>query len=110
MTLYSPAKKIGELLTKEFKKNPHFYFFSPDETTSNKFDEIFTAEKRAWGLPTKTWDLPESPDGRIVEMLSENVLFSVMTGHLMNGEPAMMGSYEAFFPIITAQLLQQMMS
>ena len=108
MTLYSPAKKIGELLTKEFKKNPHFYFFSPDETTSNKFDEIFTAEKRAWGLPTKTWDLPESPDGRIVEMLSENVLFSVMTGHLMNGEPAMMGSYEAFFPIIAAQLLQQM--
>ena len=107
MTLYSPAKKIGELLTKEFKKNPHFYFFSPDETTSNKFDEIFTAEKRAWGLPTKTWDLPESPDGRIVEMLSENVLFSVMTGHLMNGEPAMMGSYEAFFPIISAQLLQQ---
>lgn len=108
MTLYSPAKKIGELLTKEFKKNSHFYFFSPDETTSNKFDEIFTAEKRAWGLPTKTWDLPESQDGRIVEMLSENVLFSVMTGHLMNGEPAMMGSYEAFFPIITAQLLQQM--
>lgn len=107
MTSYSPAKKIGELLTKEFKKNPHFYFFSPDETTSNKFDEIFTAEKRAWGLSTKTWDLPESPDGRIVEMLSENVLFSVMTGHLMNGEPAIMGSYEAFFPIITAQLLQQ---
>ena len=64
MTSYSPAKKIGELLTKEFKKNPHFYFFSPDETTSNKFDEIFTAEKRAWGLATKTWDLPESPDGR----------------------------------------------
>lgn len=108
MTSYSPAKKIGELLTKEFKKNPHFYFFSPDETTSNKFDQIFEVEKRAWALPTKTWDLPESPDGRIVEMLSENVLFSVMTGHLTNGEPAMMGSYEAFFPIITAQLLQQM--
>lgn len=108
MTLYSPAKKIGELLTKEFKKNSHFYFFSPDETTSNKFDQVFDVEKRAWNIPIKTWDLPESPDGRIVEMLSENVLFSVMTGHLMNGEPAMMGSYEAFFPIITAQLLQQM--
>ena len=107
MTLYSPAKKIGELLTAEFRKNPNFYFFSPDETTSNKFDEIFTVEKRAWGLSVKAWDLPESEDGRIVEMLSENVLFSVMTGHLMNGETAMMGSYEAFFPIITAQLLQQ---
>ncbi len=106
---YSPAKKIGELLTAEFKNNPHFYFFSPDETTSNKFDQIYEAEKRAWGcLKQEPWDLPESENGRIVEMLSENVLFSVMTGHLMNGEPAMMGSYEAFYPIIAAQLLQQM--
>ncbi len=107
--LHSPAKKIGELLTAEFKKDPHFYFFSPDETTSNKFDQIFEVEQRAWGdLKKEPWDLPESADGRIVEMLSENVLFSVMTGHLMNGEKAMMGSYEAFYPIITAQLLQQM--
>ena len=106
---YSSAKKIGELLTAEFEKDPHFYFFSPDETTSNKFDQIFDVEKRAWGtLPQKTWDLPESENGRIIEMLSENVLFSTMTGHLANGERAMMGSYEAFFPIITSQLLQQM--
>lgn len=106
--VYSPAEKIGELLTAEFRNNPHFYFFSPDETTSNKFSEIFDVAKRAWGdLPTKPRDLPESADGRIVEMLSENVLFSVMTGHLMNNEPAMMGSYEAFYPVITSQLLQQ---
>ena len=107
--LYSSAKRIGELLAQEFKKDPHFYFFSPDETTSNKFDAIFEVEKRAWGdLPIRDWDLPESENGRIVEMLSENVLFSVMTGHLSNGERAMFGSYEAFLPIITAQLLQQM--
>ena len=106
---FSPAKRIGELLMEEFKKDPHFYFFSPDETTSNKFDQIFEVEKRAWGdLKQQTWDLPEAPDGRIIEMLSENVLFSVLTGHLMNGERAMMGSYEAFYPVITSQLLQQM--
>ncbi len=106
---FSPAKRIGELLTEEFKKDPHFYFFSPDETTSNKFDQIFEVEKRAWGdLKQQTWDLPEAPDGRIIEMLSENVLFSVLTGHLMNGERAMMGSYEAFYPVIASQLLQQM--
>lgn len=105
---FSPAEKIGELLAAEFKKDPHFYFFSPDETTSNKFDQIFEVEKRAWALETESWDLPESENGRIVEMLSENVLFSVMTGHLMNGEQAMMGSYEAFFSIILAQILQQM--
>ncbi|MBR3180324.1 hypothetical protein IKF57_02220 [Candidatus Saccharibacteria bacterium] len=105
--LFSPATKIGELLTKQFKKDSHFYFFSPDETTSNKFDQIFEVESRAWALKTKPWDLPESPNGRIIEMLSENVLFSVMTGHLANGEQAMMGSYEAFFPVITSQILQQ---
>lgn len=104
---YSPARRIGELLKAEMKNDPYFYFFSPDETTSNKFDELFEVEKRAWSLPILDGDLPEGPDGRIIEMLSENVLFSVMTGHLMNGEQAMMGSYEAFFPIITAQLMQQ---
>ena len=105
--LFSPAEAIGELLTEQMVKDPNFYFFSPDETTSNRFDEIFKVEKRAWSLKTMPWDLPESSSGRIVEMLSENVLFSVMTGHLANGEQAMMGSYEAFFPIITSQLLQQ---
>ncbi|MBQ9180977.1 hypothetical protein IJ135_02710 [Candidatus Saccharibacteria bacterium] len=107
MEYFSPAKRVGELLKEQFKKDPGFYFFSPDETTSNKFDAVFDVESRAWGdLIRKEWDLPESPDGRIIEMLSENVLFSVMTGHLMNGERAMMGSYEAFFPIISAQILQ----
>ena len=106
--LRSSAKKIGELLAATLEKDPHFYFFSPDETTSNKFDQVFTVEKRAWGsLPREAWDLPESVDGRIIEMLSENVLFSLMTGHLSNGEKAMMGSYEAFYPIIASQLLQQ---
>ena len=106
---FSPAVKIGELLKQEMERDPHFYFFSPDETTSNKFDAMFEIEKRAWGdLRKENWDLPESADGRIIEMLSENVLFSVMTGHLANGEKAMMGSYEAFYPIITAQILQEM--
>ena len=95
--LKSPAEKIGNLLAETLKNNPYFYFFSPDETTSNRFTTVFDVEKRAWGdLPIKSWDLPEAPDGRIVEMLSENVLFSVMTGHLSTGEQAMMGSYEAF--------------
>lgn len=106
---YSPAEKVGKLLADQFKKNPNFYFFSPDETTSNRFDVIYGVEKRAWGdLKRETWDLPSGPDGRIIEMLSENVLFSVMTGHLISGEPAMMGSYEAFYPIITSQLLQHL--
>lgn len=105
--LYSPAKRIGDLLAEELKNNNHFYFFSPDETTSNRFEQVFNVEKRAWNLPKESWDLPESKNGRIIEMLSENILFSVMTGHLINGEPAMMGSYEAFFTVAASQILQQ---
>ena len=105
---FSPAERIGTLLAEQLRADPHFYFFSPDETTSNKFSQVYEATERAWSLPIEEWDLPENPDGRIVEMLSENVLLSVMTGHLANGEQAMLGSYEAFLPIITAQLLQQM--
>ena len=106
--LFSPARKIGELLAQKLREDPHFYFFSPDETTSNKLDAVFDVQERAWGsLEKKSWDLPESENGHIIEMLSENVLFSVMTGHLTNGEQAMMGSYEAFFSVITAQILQQ---
>ncbi|MBQ3296289.1 hypothetical protein IJG95_01075 [Candidatus Saccharibacteria bacterium] len=106
---FSPAERVGELLADQFKKNPYFYFFSPDETTSNRFDAIYGVEKRAWGdLKRETWDLPSASDGRIIEMLSENVLFSTMTGHLMAGEQAMMGSYEAFYPIITSQILQHL--
>lgn len=105
----SPAMRIGELMRDEMQSDHNFYFFSPDETTSNKFDAVYDVEKRAWGdLPREAWDLPESDDGRIIEMLSENVLFSVMTGHIMRGEQAMMGSYEAFFPIITSQILQHL--
>ena len=75
---YSPAKRIGELLARELQRDPYFYFFSPDETTSNRLDQVFEVEKRAWGLATDEKDLPAGQDGRIIEMLSENVLFSVM--------------------------------
>ena len=104
---YSSAKKIGELLKDELQKDLHFYLFSPDETTSNKLEAVYQTESRAWDLPKEEWDLPESAKGRIVELLSENTLFAAMVGHIMNGEQAMMTSYESFFSIITSQLLQQ---
>lgn len=102
------AQKIGELLKNTLREDPHFYLFSPDETTSNKLDAVFESSQRAWVLPKETWDLPESEAGRVVELLSENTLFAVMVGHLLSGHQAMMTSYESFFPIITSQLLQHL--
>ena len=105
--MFSSARKIGELLAREMERDKHFYLFSPDETTSNRVDEVYEVSKRLWGLAQESWDMPEARDGRIVELLSENTLFAMMMGHIMNGEQAMMTSYEAFFSIIYAQIVQQ---
>ena len=104
----SSARVIGELLGRTLREREDFYLFSPDETTSNRLDAVFQDSARAWALPQKDFDLPESADGRIVELLSENALFSCMMGHVLSGGPAMMTSYEAFFQIISSQLVQQM--
>ena len=104
----SPAEAIGEALRETLATRDDFYLFSPDETTSNRLDAVFKNASRAWNLPTKDFDLPESADGHVVELLSENTLFACMVGHILSGEPAMMTSYEAFFPIITSQLVQQL--
>ena len=104
----STAKTFGDLLENEMKNNPRFYFFSPDETTSNKLDAVFKASSRAWDLPVKPQDMKESRDGRIIELLSENTLFAVMLGHILSGEPGVMASYESFFTIITSQILQHL--
>lgn len=104
---FSPAKRFGELIATEIKNNRHFYLFSPDETTSNKLDAAYNVTTRLWNAEREPWDLPESKNGQIVELLSENTLFAMMSGHLLGShEPAMMTSYEAFFNIITSQIIQ----
>ena len=106
---FSSAKRLGHLLAEEMKRDPHLYLFSPDETTSNKLDEVYEISKRLWDLPTESWDLPEAENGRIVELLSENTLFAMMVGHVLgNKEQAFMASYESFFEIIASQIVQHL--
>ena len=102
----SIAKAFGDCLLDTMRSDKNFYFFSPDETTSNKLDVIFEDFDRAWNLPVKNWDNNLSKDGRIVEMLSENTLFAVLAGYILSGGKGAMTSYEAFFPIISSQLAQ----
>lgn len=107
---FSSAIRLGELIAEKMKKDRTFYLFSPDETTSNKLDEPYkTGEARAWDAPKKAYDLPESGDGRIIELLSENTLLATMVGHILGSrEPAMMTSYEAFFNVVDSQIIQHL--
>ncbi len=104
----SSAQVFGECLREEMRQYEDFYFFSPDETTSNRLADVFDATDRAWVREIKDWDQHLSPNGRVVEMLSENTLFAVLAGHILSGGRGCMTSYEAFLPIISSQLDQHL--
>jgi len=105
---HSSAKMFGLCLRDEVAKNPNFFFFSPDETTSNKLDAVFEATDRAWDLPTKPQDKYLQSDGRVIELLSENALFATLAGHIFSGGQGAFASYEGFLPIISSQLDQHL--
>lgn len=102
----SSAKAFGELLKADIASDPDFYFFSPDETGSNKLDASYDSSDRLWQREVKSWEQHLGPHGQIIELLSENTLFSLMVGHNLEGGKGLLASYEAFFPIITSQLTQ----
>ena len=104
----SIAKAFGEGLCEEMKKHEDFYFFSPDETTSNRLSDIYDVSDRAWTRTIEPWDLHLAKDGRIIELLSENTLFATMAGHILSGGRGCMTSYEAFLPIVSSQLDQHL--
>ena len=105
---YSSAQVFGEALCDQLNNYDDFYFFSPDETTSNRLSAVFEASDRAWGLKTEEWDKNLSHDGHIVEMLSENTLFAVLASHILNDGRGAMTSYESFLPIISSQIDQHL--
>ena len=91
--------KAGEYLREIFRLNAdqrNFRLFSPDETTSNRLQAV---TKRAWNLPIKLWDDFYAPDGRVMEILSEQGLQGLYQGYNLTGRYGAMTSYEAFMPI-----------
>lgn len=94
--------KAGEYLRELFRLNAdnrNFRLFSPDETTSNRLQAVFEVTKRAWNLPIKLWDDFYAPDGRVMEILSEQGLQGLYQGYNLTGRYGAMTSYEAFMPI-----------
>ena len=104
----SSAQVFGECLREEMRRHDDFYFFSPDETTSNRLSSVFDASDRAWTCKIEDWDQHLAPNGHVVEMLSENTLFAVLAGHILSGGRGCMTSYESFLPIVSSQLDQHL--
>lgn len=103
----SSMRRAGAYLKDVFARNKtNFRLMSPDETYSNKLDEVFKETSRAFMWPIKKWDKDLSPDGRVMEMLSEQSLQGITQGYVLTGRHAIFASYEAFIQVVTSMVDQ----
>ncbi len=104
------TRKLGEFLRDILKLNPdNFRVFGPDETTSNKLDAVYQASKKTWLadlLPVDADGGELSPDGRVMEMLSEHTLEGWLEGYLLTGRHGFFSTYEAFVHVIDSMFNQ----
>jgi xylulose-5-phosphate/fructose-6-phosphate phosphoketolase len=101
---------LGRFLRDVMKLNTNnFRVFGPDETTSNKLGAIYEASKKFWIADYFREDLDGtelSPDGRVIEMLSEHTMEGMLEGYLLTGRNGFISSYEAFIHVIDSMFNQ----
>jgi xylulose-5-phosphate/fructose-6-phosphate phosphoketolase len=105
----SATRTLGAWLADIFRANAraaNFRMFSPDETASNKLDEVFAVTARAWQLPRVASDEGLDPAGRVMEMLSEHTCEGWMEGYVLSGRHGIFASYEGFVPIVDSMVAQ----
>ena len=108
-TLSSSMIQTGKYLADVFRlnaENRNFRMMSPDETYSNKLDAILSATSRGWVWPHEDWDMDMSPDGRVMEMLSEHNLQGLAQGYTITGRHSVFASYEAFIQVVSSMVDQ----
>ncbi|BAZ45540.1 phosphoketolase [Chondrocystis sp. NIES-4102] len=101
---------LGLFLRDVMRKNMHnFRVFGPDETASNRLSAIYEVTKKTWladYLPEDEDGSMLSPDGRVMEMLSEHTLEGWLEGYLLTGKHGFFHTYEAFVHVIDSMFNQ----
>jgi xylulose-5-phosphate/fructose-6-phosphate phosphoketolase len=104
------TRPLGRMLADVMRLNPNnFRVFGPDETTSNKLDDLYSVSKKMWieeNFPEDNDGGNLSPDGRVIEMLSEHTLEGMLEGYLLTGRHGFFSCYEAFVHIIDSMFNQ----
>jgi xylulose-5-phosphate/fructose-6-phosphate phosphoketolase len=101
------TRAMGRFLRDVIKLNPHnFRIVGPDETASNRLDAVFEVTNRAWMAELKADDDHLSPDGRVMEILSEHACQGWLEGYLLTGRHGFFSTYEAFVHVIDSMFNQ----
>jgi xylulose-5-phosphate/fructose-6-phosphate phosphoketolase len=104
------TRPLGAFLRDVMKANmDRFRVFGPDETTSNKLQDVYEASKKFWIADFFPEDLDGTElgtDGRVMEMLSEHTVEGMLEGYLLTGRHGFLSSYEAFVHVIDSMFNQ----
>jgi xylulose-5-phosphate/fructose-6-phosphate phosphoketolase len=104
------TRPLGAFLRDIMKLNPeNFRVFGPDENTSNKLQDIYEVSKKFWianYFPEDADGGELSPDGRVMEMLSEHTMEGMLEGYLLTGRHGFFSTYEAFVHVIDSMFNQ----
>jgi xylulose-5-phosphate/fructose-6-phosphate phosphoketolase len=103
------TKVLGAFLRDVMKLNQdarNFRVFGPDETASNRLDALYQATDKVWMEPLLPTDESLSPDGRVMEVLSEHMCQGWLEGYLLTGRHGFFSCYEGFIHIVDSMFNQ----
>jgi xylulose-5-phosphate/fructose-6-phosphate phosphoketolase len=101
------TRVAGQFIRDVMAKNPdNFRMFGPDETASNRLGAVLEVTDKAWDAEVLPTDEELSPDGRVMEVLSEHQCQGWLEGYLLTGRHGMFNCYEAFIHIIDSMFNQ----
>ena len=103
------TKVLGTFLRDVMKRNlehANFRVFGPDETASNRLDAVYQATDKIWMEPILPVDEHLSPDGRVMEILSEHMCQGWLEGYLLTGRHGFFSCYEGFIHIVDSMFNQ----
>jgi xylulose-5-phosphate/fructose-6-phosphate phosphoketolase len=101
------TRVLGGFLRDVIARNgENFRLLGPDETASNRLDDVFAVTDRAWDAETKPTDMALAPDGRVMEVLSEHLCQGWLEGYLLTGRHGLFNCYEAFIHIVDSMFNQ----
>ncbi|MDO9396345.1 MAG: phosphoketolase family protein, partial [Herbiconiux sp.] len=102
-----PTRLLGRWLRDVIVANPDdFRIFGPDEVASNRLDAVYEVTAKEWQGEVLPTDEHLATEGRVIEMLSENVAQGLLEGYLLTGRHGLFTSYEAFIHIVDSMFNQ----
>jgi xylulose-5-phosphate/fructose-6-phosphate phosphoketolase len=103
------TRNAGQFLRDVMKLNEeaqNFRVFGPDETESNRLGAVFEATDRVFTGELISSDRQISPNGRVMEVLSEHLCQGWLEGYLLTGRHGFFSCYEAFIHIVDSMFNQ----